>query len=80
MIAAVVKVLAAWDWNRRPAGVGRAALPDPAAAGRQPRGAHREIGRLPHLGELGYRDGARAAPRGPPVQQRPAFCAGVRTS
>ncbi|HTS98028.1 MAG TPA: DEAD/DEAH box helicase [Streptosporangiaceae bacterium] len=58
LIAAVVKVLAAWDWAQRPAGV--VALPSrtrPRLIGSL---AARlaEIGRIPHLGELGYEPGA----------------------
>jgi len=58
LIAAVVKVLAAWDWAQRPAGV--VALPSrtrPRLIGSL---AARlaEIGRIPHLGELGYAPGA----------------------
>ena len=53
-IAAVVKVLAAWDWEQRPAGV--VTLPSRTrpqlveALGRR----IAEIGRLPYLGGLGY--------------------------
>ncbi len=58
LIAAVVKVLAAWDWARRPAGV--VTLPSrtrPQLVGSL---AARiaEIGRIPLLGGLGYRPGA----------------------
>jgi len=41
-------------------GRGHPALPVPAAADRQPRGAHRRDRPIPHLGELGYRPGAPA--------------------
>jgi ATP-dependent DNA helicase RecQ len=58
LIAAVVKVLAAWDWARRPAGV--VTLPSrtrPQLVGSL---AARiaEIGRIPLLGGLGYQPGA----------------------
>ncbi len=63
LIAAMVKVLAAWDWAQRPAGV--VALPSrtrPRLIGSL---AARlaEIGRIPHLGELGYQPTARSAGR-----------------
>ena len=54
-IAAVVKVLAAWDWATRPAGV--VAVPSrtrPRLIGSLATRVA-EIGRIPHLGELGYR-------------------------
>jgi ATP-dependent DNA helicase RecQ len=53
-IAAVVKVLAAWDWARRPAGV--VALPSRSRPRLVGSLAARiaEIGRLPQLGQLGY--------------------------
>jgi ATP-dependent DNA helicase RecQ len=59
LVAAVVKVLAAWDWAQRPAGV--VTLPSrtrPALIGSL---AARiaEIGRIPNLGGLGYRPGTR---------------------
>jgi ATP-dependent DNA helicase RecQ len=59
LVAAVVKVLAAWDWAQRPAGV--VTLPSrtrPALIGSL--AAHiAEIGRIPNLGALGYRPGTR---------------------
>ena len=63
VIDAVVKVLTAWDWAARPAGV--VTLPSRtrpaliASLGQQIAG----IGRLPYLGALGYADGARPGPR-----------------
>jgi ATP-dependent DNA helicase RecQ len=59
LVAAVVKVLASWDWAQRPAGV--ITLPSrtrPALIGSL---AARiaEIGRIPNLGALGYRPGIR---------------------
>jgi len=64
LIATVVKVLAAWDWDRRPAGV--VALPSRSRPRLVGSLAARiaEIGRLRHLGELGYRPGT---PRGRPA-------------
>ena len=58
LIAAVVKVLAVWDWVRRPAGV--VALPSLARPQLVGSLAARiaEIGRMPLLGGLGYRPGA----------------------
>ena len=57
LIAAVVKVLATWDWAQRPAGV--VALPSRARPQLVGSLAARiaEIGRIPHLGGLGYRPG-----------------------
>jgi ATP-dependent DNA helicase RecQ len=58
LIAAVVKVLAAWDWERRPAGV--VALPSrtrPQLVGSLA-ASIADIGRIPLLGGLGYRPGA----------------------
>jgi ATP-dependent DNA helicase RecQ len=68
LIAAVVKVLAAWDWARRPAGV--VALPSRSRPRLVGSLAARiaEIGRLPHLGDLGYRDEAASLDR-PAVRQ-----------
>jgi ATP-dependent DNA helicase RecQ len=64
----MVKVLAGWDWAQRPAGV--VTLPSRTRPELTGSLAARiaEIGRLPHLGELGYRPGAggvagRPAPR-----------------
>ncbi|HEY7011696.1 MAG TPA: RecQ family ATP-dependent DNA helicase [Streptosporangiaceae bacterium] len=60
-IAAVVKVLAAWDWEQRPAGV--VTLPSRTrpqlveSLGRQ----IAEIGRLPYVGGLGYTGAAALA-------------------
>ena len=70
-IAAVVKVLAAWDWDQRPAGV--VTLPSRTRPQLVESLGHRiaEIGRIPYLGGLTY-SGAVAAAAGPPVQQRPA--------
>jgi ATP-dependent DNA helicase RecQ len=67
LVAAVVKVLAGWQWAQRPAGV--AALPSrtrPRLVGSL---AARiaQIGRIPHLGGLGYQPGAR--PLRPPGRQ-----------
>ncbi|HEY2441926.1 MAG TPA: DEAD/DEAH box helicase [Streptosporangiaceae bacterium] len=62
MVEAVVKVLAAWDWAQRPAGV--VTLPSRSrpllveSLGQRIAG----IGRLPYLGQLEYADGARPAP------------------
>jgi ATP-dependent DNA helicase RecQ len=58
LVAAVVKVLAAWDWAQRPAGV--VALPSRSRPRLIASLAARiaEIGRLPHLGDLGYRPGS----------------------
>ncbi len=58
LVAAVVKVLAAWDWDQRPAGV--VTLPSRtrpqlvASLGLR----IAEIGRIPHIGGLGYPAGA----------------------
>ena len=66
LIAAVVKVLAAWDWDQRPAGV--VTLPSRTrpqlveSLGRR----IAEIGRIPYLGGLGY---SGAAPTGRPARQ-----------
>jgi ATP-dependent DNA helicase RecQ len=63
VIDAMVKVLAAWDWARRPAGV--LTLPSRtrpqliASLGQQVAG----VGRLPYLGALAYSDDAGAGPR-----------------
>lgn len=57
LFGAVVKVLAAWDWGQRPAGV--VALP----SHRRPRlvdslaSRIAEVGQLPYLGQLGYANG-----------------------
>jgi ATP-dependent DNA helicase RecQ len=58
LVAAVVKVLAAWDWAQRPAGV--VAVPSRSRPRLIASLAARiaEIGRLPHLGDLGYRPGS----------------------
>jgi ATP-dependent DNA helicase RecQ len=63
LIAAVVKILAAWDWDRRPAGV--VAVPSRSRPRLIGSLAARiaEIGRLPHLGDLGYRDEAASLDR-----------------
>jgi len=67
LIAAVVKVLAAWDWAQRPAAVvavpsrSRPRLVSSLAA------SISEIGRLPHLGDLAYRPGS--SPDGPARRQ-----------
>jgi ATP-dependent DNA helicase RecQ len=67
LVAAVVKVLAAWNWAQRPAGV--VAVPSRSrpllVASLAARIA--EIGRLPHLGDLGYRPGS--SPDPPRVRQ-----------
>jgi ATP-dependent DNA helicase RecQ len=59
LVAAVVKVLAAWDWAQRPAGV----VTVPSRARPQLVGSLAarvaEIGRIPHLGGLGYQPGTR---------------------
>jgi ATP-dependent DNA helicase RecQ len=63
LIDAVVKVLAAWDWAQRPAGV--ATLPSRTrprlieSLGRR----IAEIGRIPYLGGLAYAGGAQAGAR-----------------
>jgi ATP-dependent DNA helicase RecQ len=64
LLAAVVKVLAAWDWDRRPAGV--VALPSRSRPRLVASLAARiaQIGRLPHLGDLAYQPG--------PARDRPA--------
>jgi ATP-dependent DNA helicase RecQ len=60
LLDAVVKVLAAWDWARRPAGVltipSRARPELVASLGTQIAG----LGRLPYLGALGYTGGTPA--------------------
>jgi ATP-dependent DNA helicase RecQ len=58
LVSAVVKVLAAWDWAQRPSGV--VTLPSRTRPQLIASLAARiaEIGRLPHLGELGYRSGS----------------------
>ena len=58
LVAAVVKVLAAWDWDQRPAGV--VTLPSRTRPQLVESLGLRiaEIGRIPHLGGLGYRAGA----------------------
>jgi len=67
LVAAVVKVLAAWDWAQRPGGV--VALPSRSRPRLVSSLADRiaEIGRLPHLGDLGYRAGS--SPDGPRARQ-----------
>jgi ATP-dependent DNA helicase RecQ len=63
LIAAVVKVLAAWDWAVRPAGViSMASRSRPQLAGSLGRRIA-EIGRLPYLGQVEYADDAPAGPR-----------------
>ena len=59
LVAAVVKVLAAWDWAQRPAGV--VTLPSRNRPGLISSLAARvaELGRIPNLGGLGYRPGTR---------------------
>jgi len=60
VVDAVVKVLAAWDWAERPGGV--ATVPSssrPELVGSLGRRIA-EIGRMPYLGELAYRDGSLA--------------------
>jgi ATP-dependent DNA helicase RecQ len=61
LVDAVVKVLAAWDWARRPAGV--ATLPSRARPRLVESLSRRvaEIGRLPYLGGLAYTGAARPA-------------------
>ena len=67
LVEAVVKVLAAWDWERRPAGV--VTLPSRthpeliASLGRRVAA----IGRIPYLGALGYADDPPAGPPGEPA-------------
>ncbi|HTW01002.1 MAG TPA: DEAD/DEAH box helicase [Streptosporangiaceae bacterium] len=62
LVAAVVKVLAAWDWAQRPAAV--VALPSRSRPRLVASLAARiaEIGRLPHLGDLAYRPGSSPDP------------------
>ena len=61
LVDAVVKVLAAWDWAERPAGVvtmvSRSRPQLVESLGRR----IAEIGRMPYLGQFGYADGARPA-------------------
>ena len=59
LLAAVVKVLASWDWAQRPAGV--VTVPSRARPRLIGSLAARvaEIGRIPHLGGLGYEPGTR---------------------
>jgi ATP-dependent DNA helicase RecQ len=59
LVAAVVKVLAAWDWDQRPAGV--VTLPSRTRPQLVESLGLRiaEIGRIPHLGALGYSADAR---------------------
>jgi ATP-dependent DNA helicase RecQ len=58
LVAAVVKVLAAWDWDQRPAGV--VTLPSRTRPQLVESLGLRiaEIGRIPHIGGLGYAAGA----------------------
>jgi ATP-dependent DNA helicase RecQ len=58
LVAAVVKVLAAWDWDQRPAGV--VTLPSRTRPQLVESLGLRiaEIGRIPHIGGLGYPPGA----------------------
>jgi ATP-dependent DNA helicase RecQ len=60
---AVVQVLAAWNWERRPAAV--VTLPSRTRPGLISSLGHRiaSIGRLPYLGTLGYATGDGAGPR-----------------
>jgi ATP-dependent DNA helicase RecQ len=66
LIAAVVKVLAAWDWDQRPAGV--VTLPSRTRPQLVESLGHRiaEIGRIPYLGGLAY---SGAVPAGRPARQ-----------
>src|SRR5262249_30142246 len=63
VVAAAIKVLAAWDWAERPAGV----LTLPSRS--RPRlitslgGTLAEVGRLPYLGALAYAAGEGPGPR-----------------
>jgi len=59
LVAAVVKVLAAWDWEQRPAGV--VTLPSRTRPQLVESLGLRiaEIGRIPHIGALGYGAGTR---------------------
>jgi ATP-dependent DNA helicase RecQ len=59
LVAAVVRVLAAWDWDQRPAGV--VTLPSRTRPQLVESLGLRiaEIGRIPHIGALGYEAGAR---------------------
>jgi ATP-dependent DNA helicase RecQ len=73
LVEAVVKVLAAWDWERRPAGV--ITLPSRthpeliASLGQQVAA----IGRIPYLGALGYAgDPADGLPGEPSAARQPA--------
>jgi ATP-dependent DNA helicase RecQ len=61
LVAAVVKVLAAWDWDQRPAGV--VTLPSRTRPQLVESLGLRiaEIGRIPHIGGLGYPAGAQPA-------------------
>ncbi len=70
-IAAVVKVLAAWDWDQRPAGV--VTLPSRTRPQLVESLGHRiaEIGRIPYLGGLTY-SGAVAAGRPPASTTAPS--------
>ena len=63
LVAAVVKVLAAWDWAHRPAGV--VTLPSRSRPQLIESLGQRmaEIGRMPYLGALTYADGARPGAR-----------------
>ena len=58
LVAAVVKVLAAWDWDQRPAGV--VTVPSRTRPQLVESLGLRiaEIGRIPHIGALGYPAGA----------------------
>jgi ATP-dependent DNA helicase RecQ len=60
LVAAVVKMLAAWDWDQRPAGV--VTLPSRTRPQLVESIGLRiaEIGRIPHLGGLGYLAGAQS--------------------
>jgi len=73
LVAALVQVLAAWDWEQRPAGV--VTLPSRSRPQLVASLGERiaEIGRLPLLGSLSYDGsgprGERSAGQGPPAQQ-----------
>jgi ATP-dependent DNA helicase RecQ len=72
LVAAVVTVLAAWDWAQRPRGV--ATLPSRTRPGLVESLGRRiaEIGRLPYLGGLAYAGAARPGQGGPARQYNSA--------